>query len=311
MLLVARAAMRRAVSVMTMQRGKDSPLLTLVAFSGGGGLLAAELAEDLGTPRVLVPANRGGLSSPSFVRGGLAGPRANRPGAAGGVARPRARQHVPRAGGPRSHAAPGCWPCGPRLLVRADARGSLPGAEPRARRRRATRDPASGLPGPAPGALRVDAGGGEIELRPPGKPRVDTSASPKVSDSRGPGAPRQRLSCPRCGSRVTPAPCLHSTARGSRPAHGSRALRSSRRPRRLPGCHPAGPPGSCRPGTSSSNRLANRFVLERGGSSRGNGVRGGPRCVLSPRATRRISPPRGAGPGEHRHRLPGSRRSAR
>ena len=66
-LLVARAAMRRAVSVMTMQRGKDPALLTLVAFGGGGGLLAAELAEDLGTPRVLVPANAGVLSAVGMV----------------------------------------------------------------------------------------------------------------------------------------------------------------------------------------------------------------------------------------------------
>ena len=59
--------MRRAVSVMTMQRGKDPPALTLVAFGGGGGLLAAELAEDLGMPRVLVPAHAGVLSAVGMV----------------------------------------------------------------------------------------------------------------------------------------------------------------------------------------------------------------------------------------------------
>lgn len=64
---VARAAMRRAVSVMTMQRGKDPAALTLVAFGGGGGLLAAELAEDLGMPRVLVPAHAGVLSAVGMV----------------------------------------------------------------------------------------------------------------------------------------------------------------------------------------------------------------------------------------------------
>jgi N-methylhydantoinase A len=60
---VARAAMRRAVSVMTMQRGQDPEALPLVAFGGGGGLAAAALAGSLGMPGALVPALPGVLSA--------------------------------------------------------------------------------------------------------------------------------------------------------------------------------------------------------------------------------------------------------
>ena len=44
---VARAAMRRALGVMTMQRGHDPRALPLVAFGGAGGLHAAALAASL------------------------------------------------------------------------------------------------------------------------------------------------------------------------------------------------------------------------------------------------------------------------
>lgn len=66
-LQVARAAMRRAISVMTMQRGKDPAQISLVAFGGGGGLFAAELAQDLGITRVLIPAHAGALSAWGMV----------------------------------------------------------------------------------------------------------------------------------------------------------------------------------------------------------------------------------------------------
>ncbi len=59
----ARAAMRRAVGVMTMQRGQDPKTLPLVAFGGAGGLHAAALAESLGMSCALVPANPGVLSA--------------------------------------------------------------------------------------------------------------------------------------------------------------------------------------------------------------------------------------------------------
>ena len=60
---VARAAMRRAIGVMTMQRGEDPERLPLVAFGGAGGLHAAALAELLGMPAALVPLHPGALSA--------------------------------------------------------------------------------------------------------------------------------------------------------------------------------------------------------------------------------------------------------
>ncbi|MCA8980751.1 MAG: hydantoinase/oxoprolinase family protein, partial [Planctomycetes bacterium] len=60
---VARAAMRRAVGVMSMQRGKDPSRLALVAFGGAGGLQAAALADGLGLASALVPRLPGCLSA--------------------------------------------------------------------------------------------------------------------------------------------------------------------------------------------------------------------------------------------------------
>jgi len=60
---VARAAMRRAIGVMTMQRGQDPERLPLVAFGGAGGLHAAALAERLRMRCALVPRHPGALSA--------------------------------------------------------------------------------------------------------------------------------------------------------------------------------------------------------------------------------------------------------
>jgi len=60
---VARAAMRRAVGVETMQRGQDPRHLPLVAFGGAGGLQGAALAEGLGLPGALIPSEPGCLSA--------------------------------------------------------------------------------------------------------------------------------------------------------------------------------------------------------------------------------------------------------
>ncbi len=59
----ARAAMRRAIGVMTMQRGRDPAGLPLVAFGGAGGLQAAALAAALDLPGALVPTLPGCLSA--------------------------------------------------------------------------------------------------------------------------------------------------------------------------------------------------------------------------------------------------------
>ncbi len=60
---VARAAMRRAIGVMTMQRGQDPERLPLVAFGGAGGLHACALAQSLGMRGALVPLHPGALSA--------------------------------------------------------------------------------------------------------------------------------------------------------------------------------------------------------------------------------------------------------
>jgi len=59
----ARAAMRRAIGVMTMQRGHDPRRTPLVAFGGAGGLHAAALAASLDMPGALVPRDPGALSA--------------------------------------------------------------------------------------------------------------------------------------------------------------------------------------------------------------------------------------------------------
>lgn len=60
---VARASMRRALGVMTMQRGQDPARLPLLAFGGAGGLQAAALAHSLGMRGALVPRFPGALSA--------------------------------------------------------------------------------------------------------------------------------------------------------------------------------------------------------------------------------------------------------
>jgi N-methylhydantoinase A len=60
---VARASMRRALGVMTMQRGEDPRSVPLVGFGGAGGLHAAALAASLGMPCALVPRFAGLLSA--------------------------------------------------------------------------------------------------------------------------------------------------------------------------------------------------------------------------------------------------------
>lgn len=60
---VARAAMRRAIGVKTMQRGHDPKDLPVVAFGGAGGLQGAALAGALNLPGALIPALPGCLSA--------------------------------------------------------------------------------------------------------------------------------------------------------------------------------------------------------------------------------------------------------
>ena len=62
------AAMRRALGVMTMQRGRDPRKTPLVAFGGGGGLCAAALVRALEMPSALVPPASGVLSAVGMAR---------------------------------------------------------------------------------------------------------------------------------------------------------------------------------------------------------------------------------------------------
>jgi N-methylhydantoinase A len=64
---VASAAMAQAVRVVTVQRGIDPRELALVPFGGAGPLHAAQIAEELGMRRILVPVASGVLSAFGLV----------------------------------------------------------------------------------------------------------------------------------------------------------------------------------------------------------------------------------------------------
>ncbi len=63
MVRVANANMEAAIRVISVERGHDPRLFTLVAFGGAGPLHACELASALRIPRVLVPSAPGVLSA--------------------------------------------------------------------------------------------------------------------------------------------------------------------------------------------------------------------------------------------------------
>jgi N-methylhydantoinase A len=60
---VANANMERALRVISVERGHDPRDFTLIAFGGGGGLQAADLARSMGVPRVILPPNPGTFSA--------------------------------------------------------------------------------------------------------------------------------------------------------------------------------------------------------------------------------------------------------
>ncbi|MEZ4434529.1 MAG: hydantoinase B/oxoprolinase family protein [bacterium] len=67
MLALAEANMARACKRVTMARGIDPRELTLVAFGGAGGLHACALADALGCPDVIFPAEPGVLSADGMI----------------------------------------------------------------------------------------------------------------------------------------------------------------------------------------------------------------------------------------------------
>ncbi len=60
---VANANMERAIRAVSVERGHDPREFALVAFGGGGGLHACEIAADLGIRTVIVPEHAGVLSA--------------------------------------------------------------------------------------------------------------------------------------------------------------------------------------------------------------------------------------------------------
>jgi N-methylhydantoinase A len=60
---VANANMEKALRLVSIERGHDPRLFTLVSFGGAGGLHAAALAEALRIPEVLIPAYPGNFSA--------------------------------------------------------------------------------------------------------------------------------------------------------------------------------------------------------------------------------------------------------
>lgn len=60
---VANASMERAIRTVSLERGYDPRLFTLLPFGGAGPLHACELAESLRIPRVLIPRHPGVLSA--------------------------------------------------------------------------------------------------------------------------------------------------------------------------------------------------------------------------------------------------------
>jgi N-methylhydantoinase A len=60
---VANAAMLRAIRLISVQRGFDLRDFTLVAYGGAGPLHGGRLAQELGMPRVVVPAHAGVFSA--------------------------------------------------------------------------------------------------------------------------------------------------------------------------------------------------------------------------------------------------------
>jgi N-methylhydantoinase A len=69
---VANANMEAALRVVSVERGRDPRLFTLVSFGGAGGLHVCELASALRIPRIIVPRSPGTLSALGVLLGDVA-----------------------------------------------------------------------------------------------------------------------------------------------------------------------------------------------------------------------------------------------
>lgn len=70
-LAVVNAHMARAIRLVTVERGHDPRQFALVAFGGAGPLHAAELAQEMGIPRVVVPAAPGLMCAQGLLESDL------------------------------------------------------------------------------------------------------------------------------------------------------------------------------------------------------------------------------------------------
>lgn len=68
---VANQHMAKALAQVSLERGYDPRHFTLVCFGGAGGLHVCELARELGSRRLLLPAQAGVLSALGLARAGL------------------------------------------------------------------------------------------------------------------------------------------------------------------------------------------------------------------------------------------------
>ncbi|HWP43515.1 MAG TPA: hydantoinase/oxoprolinase family protein, partial [Blastocatellia bacterium] len=66
---VANANMERALRAVSVERGQDPRLFSIVSFGGAGGLHVCELADALRIPRILVPRSPGTLSALGVLLG--------------------------------------------------------------------------------------------------------------------------------------------------------------------------------------------------------------------------------------------------
>lgn len=66
---VANANMERALRVVSVERGQDPRLFSLVSFGGAGGLHVCELASALRIPRIVIPRSPGTLSALGVLLG--------------------------------------------------------------------------------------------------------------------------------------------------------------------------------------------------------------------------------------------------
>ncbi len=64
---ITNASMSKAIRAVSLERGHDPKDFSLFSFGGASGLHCCELAEDLGIPRIVVPARAGILSAQGMV----------------------------------------------------------------------------------------------------------------------------------------------------------------------------------------------------------------------------------------------------